>query len=94
MATTTAQALLSNEMIGERTTLWDLKLAKNIRFANKRAVIGVDVYNLFNSDAIQSYQTNYTLDNPNTPAVEVNNWLQPTGVVAPRFARLSVQFSF
>jgi hypothetical protein len=86
--------LLNNEMFGERTTLWDLKLAKNIRFSNKRAVIGVDVYNLFNSDAIQTYNGTYTIDNPATPAVEVNNWLNPTGVVSPRFARLSVQFSF
>ena len=81
-------------MFGERTTLWDLKLAKNIRFSNKRAVIGVDVYNLFNSDAIQTYNGTYTIDNPATPDVEVNNWLNPTGVVSPRFARLSVQFSF
>ena len=86
--------LLSNEFIGERTTTFDVKFAKNIRFANKRATIGVDIYNFTNSDAITSYQGTYTVDNPNTPAVEVNNWGQPTGVVQPRFARLSVQFSF
>jgi hypothetical protein len=93
-ATANIQMLLDNEMIGERTTLWDLKLAKNIRFANKRAVIGVDIYNLLNSDAISSYNGTYTLDNPATPAVEVNNWLTPQTVVSPRFARLSIQFSF
>jgi hypothetical protein len=94
--TTTANIplLLSNEIIGERTTLFDVKFAKNIRFANKRAVIGVDIYNVANSDAIQGYNGTYTVDNPATPAVEVNNWMQPTSVVQPRFARLSVQFSF
>jgi hypothetical protein len=86
--------LLSQEIRGERTTLFDVKFAKNIRFANKRAVIGVDIYNVANSDAIQSYNGTYTIDDPNTPAVEVNNWLNPTTVVQPRFARLSVQFSF
>ena len=35
--------------------MFDLKLAKNIRFQNKRATVGVDIYNFFNSDAINSY---------------------------------------
>jgi hypothetical protein len=96
--------LLSNEFIGERTTTFDIKFAKNLRFANKRATIGVDIYNFTNSDAITAYQATYTAtrladgtfvtDNPNTPAVEVNQWGLPTGVVQPRFARLSFQFSF
>jgi hypothetical protein len=94
LTTVSVPLLVNNEMFGERTTLWDFKVAKNIRFSNKRAVIGVDVYNLFNSDAIQTYQGTYTVDNPATPAVEANAWLDPTGVVSPRFARVSLQFSF
>lgn len=49
---------------------------KNIRVANRRLNIGVDIYNLL--DAITSYDDTYTLDTPATPAVEVNNWGQPT----------------
>ena len=30
---------------------WDMKFAKNIRFAGKRLSVGIDVYNFFNSDA-------------------------------------------
>jgi hypothetical protein len=85
--------LNNNELYGERVTTFDLKLAKNIRFHNKRAAIGVDVYNLFNSDAIQDYVDTYTLDNPATPQNE-NQWGQPFNIIAPRFARLSVQFYF
>ena len=81
-------------MMGERTTIFDLKLAKNIRFGNKRATIGVDIYNVFNSDAIQDYTDTYTVDNPGTPEVEVNSWGAPSDIIAPRFARLSVQFYF
>ena len=33
-------------------------------------------------------------DNPATPAVEVQNWGQVNGVVAPRFLRFQVQFDF
>ena len=86
------------DLYGENTAQFDLKLAKNIRFANKRLNIGLDVYNLFNSDAITTYNDTYTLDNPATPAVEVNNWGQPGGIggglLSPRFARVQVQFEF
>jgi hypothetical protein len=86
--------LLSNEMWGERVTTFDVKIAKNIRFSGRRLNVGVDIYNIFNSDAITSYVNNYTLDNPTTPAVEVNNWHNPMGLVSPRFVRLQVQFDF
>jgi hypothetical protein len=83
----------------------DVKLAKNIRFKNKRATVGVDIYNFFNSDAINSYNGTLTgsfvngvwtpaVDNPATAANEGNQWLNPTTLVSPRFARVSLQFSF
>ena len=74
-------------------TLFDLKLAKNIRFGSKRATVGVDIYNVFNSDAIQDYNDTWTLDNPATPEDE-NLWGDPSGLVSPRFVRASVQFYF
>jgi hypothetical protein len=88
------QLLLSNEYWGERVTTFDVKIAKNIRFSGRRLQVGVDIYNVFNSDAVTSYVNNYTLDNPSTPAVEPNNWLNPMGLVSPRFVRLQVQFEF
>jgi hypothetical protein len=102
---TNVQLLLDNEILGERTSLWDLKFAKNLRFNNKRAVVGVDVYNLFNSDAINSYNATITgnfvngvfqpaVDNPATAANEGNQFMNPTGLVSPRFMRFSVQFNF
>jgi hypothetical protein len=102
---TAVQLLLPNEIRGERTTIFDIKFAKNIRFYNKRATVGVDIYNMFNSDAINSYNATLTgsfvngvwveaVDNPATPANEGNQFMNPTGLVAPRFVRASVQFSF
>ena len=81
------QLLLNQEMFGMRVTEWDMKLAKNIRFAGKRLMIGVDCYNLFNSDAITGYQSVYT-PGPN------NAWLNPTTLMAPRFVRGQIQFDF
>jgi outer membrane receptor protein involved in Fe transport len=85
--------LNTNELYGERVTTVDLKLAKNFRFRNTRATVGVDVYNLFNSDAIQDYIDTYTIDNPATAENE-NTCGQRFNIIPPRFARLSVQFYF
>jgi hypothetical protein len=94
-ATTTqaVQLLLNNEYYGERVTLFDIKIAKIIRIQNRRLNVGVDVYNFMNSDAITAYNATFTPDNPATPANE-NAWLNPTGLVAPRFVRVQVAFSF
>ena len=105
MTTAVVPLLLGNEIIGERTSLFDLKFAKNVRFKDRRATIGVDVYNVFNSDAINSYQATVTgsflngvfvpaVDNPATPNNEGNQFMDPTGLVSPRFVRLSIQFNF
>jgi hypothetical protein len=85
--------LLNNEIYGERVAYWDMKFAKNIRFSNRRLQVGVDLYNIFNSDAITGYNGTYTIDNPATPANE-NTWLQPTSLVSPRYARFQLQFDF
>jgi hypothetical protein len=92
--TVPVQLLLTSEYWGERVTTFDLKVGKNIRFAGKRLNLGFDLYNFLNSDAVTMYQATYVVDNPATPAVEVNNWLQPTGLVSPRFIRLQIQFDF
>jgi hypothetical protein len=92
--TTTVNLLNRNELFGERTTVFDLKLAKNVRFRGKRATLGVDIYNFLNSDAIQDYQDTYTPDNPATEVDESAAWGSPQGIVAPRFVRLSIQFDF
>jgi hypothetical protein len=89
----TVNLLNPNELYGPGYTIFDLKLGKNLRFANKRLNIGVDVYNLFNADQVLTYQDNFdTADIPNTPVVE--QWGQATSLLSPRFARLSIQFDF
>ena len=91
--TVPVQLLLTNEFYGERVTVFDLKVAKIIRFGPRRLNIGADIYNFLNSDAITSYNATFTPDNPATPANE-NLWLQPMGLVSPRFVRMQVAFSF
>ena len=61
--------------------------AKIFRFGGARANVGVDIYNLFNTDAITSYNQTFT-------PTAANAWLTPTNLVQPRFARVQVQFDF
>jgi hypothetical protein len=82
------------DLYSEGYTIVDVKFAKNIRMWDKRLSVGVDIYNLFNNDAIRAINQTYTLDNPATPAVEVNAWGTPTTLLSPRFARLQLQLDF
>jgi hypothetical protein len=103
--TQTVNLLDFGDQYGERSNNWDLTFRKNVRFANKRVSLGVDVYNLLNADAATAYNTNYTAtynadgtwtvandDNPATTAVE--GWRNITGLVNPRFMRLTATLNF
>jgi hypothetical protein len=86
--------MLNNQLFGDRVTTWDMKLAKNIRFKGKRLNVGVDVYNLFNSDAITQYNTTYTANAAGTGPAANNAWGQPITLVSPRFVRFQLQANF
>jgi hypothetical protein len=72
----------------QRTSLVDMRFAKILRFAGRRADVGVDLYNLFNSNVTTAYQQTYEY---------VTNgaaWLRPTAIAAPRLARFHVTLNF
>jgi outer membrane receptor protein involved in Fe transport len=73
-------------LYGPRINLFDIKLAKNIRFGGKRLLIGADIYNIFNSDGITTFNATYTNVN--------NQWGTPTFIVPPRFVRAQIAFNF
>lgn len=92
------------DIYGEGISLVDLNFQKNIRFLGKRFNFGVEVYNMFNSDAITAYEGDYDVyrqldgswgeDDPTTPELEVNEWGDVNGIVSPRFMRFSMEFHF
>ena len=57
----------------------------SLRLNERRATIGVDIYNLLNSDAVLSYNNTFV---PN------GTWLQPISVLTGRMARISAEFTF
>jgi hypothetical protein len=85
------------DMYGSRYQLFDLKFAKNVRFARRRVNIGVDVYNVLNSDAIIGYSGTYNpvqSHDPEGNPIIANGWRSATTLVPPRYARFSLQFDF
>ena len=103
-ATATVNLLDTGDLFGEGMRMFDLKFSKNFRFARKRLNLGVDLFNLFNSDAATGYQNVYTAfrlpdntwvqDNPATSIVEANDWGRVTQITTPRYVKLSVSFDF
>jgi hypothetical protein len=76
------------DLYTEGYLIFDLKFAKNFRFANKRVNVGVDVYNLLNNDAVRSYQDTYPASATGVP------FGTPQTLLSPRFVRAQVQFDF
>jgi hypothetical protein len=74
------------EVWGDRVNELDFRVAKILRFGRMRTNVGIDIYNLINSNAGLTY--NQTL----VPGVA--GWLAPTQVLTPRFMKVSAQIDF
>ncbi len=87
--TTTVNMMLPGQLYSlERINLVDMRFAKIVRFSGKRLDVGMDLYNLFNSNVTTSYQQTYQY------ATNGAAWLTPTGIAAPRLARFNVTLNF
>ena len=75
---------------GDRVNEIDMRFAKIVRFGRTRSTIGLDLYNLLNSNAVLTYNTTFN------PAVLTGpgSWLQPLSVLTPRFFKVSAQIDF
>jgi len=81
---TNINLLTTGEMYpSERLNQVDMRFAKILRFNNRRADIAIDLYNLFNTNHTTGFDGNYSL------ATNGADWLRPTSIVAPRFARVN-----
>jgi len=80
--------LLPGAIYGDRVNAVDMRFAKIVRFRKTRTTVGLDLYNLFNSNTPTTYESVYD------PATNGARWLQPTAVLLPRFMRFNVQVDF
>jgi hypothetical protein len=70
---------------GDRVNEFDLRVAKILRFGRTRTNLGFDVYNLFNSSAVLTYNQTF---------IPGGSWLTPLTVLTPRFVKISAQVDF
>ena len=72
-------------LYGARQNNIDLRIAKILRFRATRTQVGVDVYNLLNTDVVTAYNNGYS---------PTGAWLTPTTILPARYVRLNLQFDF
>src|SRR5215510_14839501 len=88
LATQDVDLLLPGTEYGDRVNTVDMRFAKILRFGRYRTNVGLDVYNLTNSNTATTYETVYD------PATNGARWMQPTAVLLPRFMRFNIQVDF
>ena len=85
-ANVTVNLIEPNTYYSDRRNNIDMRLAKIVRFGRTRTQIGVDVYNLTNTDVVTGF--NESFDPTKT------TWLTPTTIQPARYAKISAQFDF
>ena len=90
----TVNLLDANQMYAERRHYqFDMRFAKIFRYGRKRADLGVDLYNIFNVNTPVAYDGTYDV-NPAAGLGPGGEWLRPTTIVQPRFARFNLTVNF
>jgi len=84
--TITVNLIEPGTLYGDRVTQIDMRFAKILRFGRTRTTVGVDLYNITNSNAVLTYNQTFV---PTT-----DTWLRPNSVLQARFLKLSAQMDF
>jgi outer membrane receptor protein involved in Fe transport len=72
-------------LYADRRNNFDFRVAKIVRYGRTRAQLGIDVYNLTNTDVVTSYNQTF---------VPGGSWLTPTGIQPARYVKLNAQIDF
>jgi len=84
-ANVTVNLIPPHTFYADRRNNIDLRAAKILRYRGTRTQIGVDIYNLMNTDVVEDY---------NQAFVPGGAWLIPTTIQPARYARISAQVDF
>ena len=72
-------------MYGTRINEVDVRVARPFKTGKVRTTVGIDVYNVFNSAAVLTYNNTF---------VPGGQWLQPIAILTPSFLKLTGQIDF
>jgi hypothetical protein len=81
----TVNLIPPGSLYGDRVNEVDLRIAKILKFGRTRTNVGLDFYNVLNSNPALTYNAAYSLALP---------FPRPTGVLQARFLKFSAQFDF
>ena len=84
-ANATINLIAPATMFGARINQLDVRAAKLLKLRRTRSQISLDLYNVLNSDATQTYNQTYVLN---------GSWLTPTLILPARFAKITLQVDF
>jgi hypothetical protein len=84
-ANVTINILAPGAMYGDRLNQLDFRVAKILKFAGTRTMVGVDLYNALNSSAVLTY---------NNAFVPGGTWLQPQTILTARLIKFSAEITF
>ena len=70
-------------LAGERLTQVDLRVAKLLRFGGTRTLVGLDLFNAFNSNAVIGQNNTFGA-----------RWQTPTAIIQARLLKISAQLDF
>ena len=88
-ANATVNLIEPGTLYGDRVNEVDLRFAKILRFGRTRTNVGFDIYNMFNSAPVLTYNQTFV------PRRRLGgSWLTPTSVLQPRFFKVSAQIDF
>jgi hypothetical protein len=79
----TVNLIAPQTVFGDRINQVDFRIAKVLRFGGTRTQVGVDIFNVMNSNVANGYLQTFG-----------QSWLRPTSVMDARFARVSGQIDF
>ena len=83
--TVTVNLVAPGSLYGDRITQVDLRLAKVFASGRYRTVIGADILNLLNANAVLTYNNTFVPGGP---------WLQPLTVLTPRLWKVTAAFDW
>ena len=77
-------------LYSDRRNNIDFRVGKIFRFGRTRTQLGVDVYNILNSDTVLTYNLAYVSPTATAPS----NWLTPATIATARYAKFNLQIDF
>jgi hypothetical protein len=81
----TVNLIEPGQRYGDRINQLDFRVAKLLRWSDRRAMLALDLYNALNSSAVLIYNNTF---------VPGGTWLQPRSILTPRLFRISAEYNF